>query len=135
MIRQIPFTIAVRLMLALLVLVLGYHLLIITGTISYTAAWGGRLKSDEEMYVFESVSIVINILLMAIIAIKGGYVKSIKAGKGITVVLWIMVVVFAINTLGNIFAVTLAEALIATPLTFLSAVLCWRMAIEKQPTY
>jgi len=51
--------------------------------------------------------------------------------KIVTIALWAFVVLFAINTVGNVLSKTSLETIIFTPLTFLSAVLCFRIAIEK----
>lgn len=130
MIKRIPFRFAVNFMLVMLSVVLVYHLAIITGIIPYEATWGGRLKTQQEMYRFEAVSIIINLVIMLIIAIKGGYIKRLRPNKMITILLWILVVIYALNTAGNIFSESLLEAIIFTPLTLISAILCVRLAIE-----
>lgn len=130
MVRKIPFRFAVNIMLVLLSLVIVYHLLIITGAIPYEAIWGGRQETTEQMYRFESVSILVNLAMIAVVAIKGRLVKQIKAGKVITVLLWLMFASFLLNTIGNITSMNQLEAIIFTPLTLVSAILCWRMAIE-----
>ncbi|MCF6268271.1 MAG: hypothetical protein L3J41_01010 [Melioribacteraceae bacterium] len=38
----------------------------------------------------------------------------------------------AINTIGNLFSNNFWEMIIFTPLTFISAILCYRMAVEKK---
>ncbi len=130
MIKKISFRFAVNTMLLLLSALLIYHLLIITQIIPYAATWGGRLKTDQEMYRFETISIVVNILIMLIIAIKGGHIKSIGPNKAINILLWIIVVLYALNTLGNIASVNQLEAIIFTPLTLMFTVLCARIAVE-----
>jgi len=44
-------------------LALGFHLLILLKIIPYEITWGGKLKNDNEMYVFEIISIIINSFL------------------------------------------------------------------------
>ena len=43
---------AIKILLSMLTAVLLFHLCIVTGIIPYDITWGGRLKSDQEMYVF-----------------------------------------------------------------------------------
>lgn len=117
-------------MLVLLSALLVYHLLIITQVIPYDITWGGRLKSEQEMYRFEAVSIVLNIIIILIIAIKGGYIKKLAPNKLIKILLWLLVVLYALNTLGNIFSTNIIEAIVFTPMTLLFAVLCARLALE-----
>lgn len=47
-------------LLIILSIFLVFHCLILCKIIPYNILWGGRLKSDIEMYRFETVSILIN---------------------------------------------------------------------------
>ncbi|MCB0699180.1 MAG: hypothetical protein H6551_09835 [Chitinophagales bacterium] len=107
-----------------------YHLLIIAQVVPFDAIWGGRLTNEEEMYRFEMVSIILNIVILMVIAIKGGYIRRIKPNRTIRVLLWLLVVLYIFNTIGNILSTNILEAAIFTPITLISALLCWRMAIE-----
>jgi len=113
------------------VLVLIYHLLIITGTIPYEAAWGGRLENDEQMIQFESFSILMNLFILFLVSIKAGYSKIKIPQAVITVFLWVFVALFALNTFGNLMATNIWEKVIFTPMTALLAIFFWRMAVEK----
>lgn len=130
MFKKIPFRFAVNIMLFLLSVIIVYHLLIITQVVPYEATWGGRLKTEQEMYRFESVSILLNLVIAFVVIIKGGYIKRFVPGKFITVLLWLIAVLFAFNTIGNIASVNKLEAIIFTPITLLFTVLCARMAVE-----
>lgn len=130
MIKKIPFHLAVNIMLILLSAMLVYHLLIIAQVVPFDAIWGGRLTNEEEMYRFEMVSIILNIVILMVIAIKGGYIRRIKPNRTIRVLLWLLVVLYIFNTIGNILSTNILEAAIFTPITLISALLCWRMAIE-----
>ncbi len=118
-------------MLILLVLVLIYHLLILIELIPYQIAWGGRLETRSQMLAFESVSIGINLIIMTIILLKGEYIKTRIPVRVINILLWILTVVFILNTVGNLISNNLLETIIFTPLTCISAILCYRMAVEK----
>ncbi|MEZ5017585.1 MAG: hypothetical protein R2800_11075 [Flavipsychrobacter sp.] len=130
MLKRIPFRFAVNTMLFLLSAILVYHFLIVAQLIPYEATWGGRLKTEQEMYRFESVSIILNLAIAFIIAVKGGYIKRIVPGKLITFLLWLIAALFALNTIGNITSINNLEAIIFTPVTLLFAVLCVRIAVE-----
>jgi len=119
-------------MLILLTLVLFYHLLILTELISYQVAWGGRLETKSQMYSFETVSIIVNLIIITVILIKGGYIKTKISARIINILLWILTAIFVLNTIGNIFSNNFLEMIIFTPLTFISSILCYRMAIEKK---
>jgi len=46
-------------------------------------------------------------------------------------IIWVFVFLFALNTLGNLFAENLIEQILGTLLTFISATLCWIIVKKK----
>lgn len=116
--------IAIRLMLWSLVAVMLFHLSIILKIVPYEIAWGGRLKNDSSMYVFETVSMLINIFLFFLLLIKGRYSSEFIPLKFVNIALWVFLVIFGINTLGNIFAETNFEKFFAI-ITFGFSFLIW----------
>lgn len=116
----------IRLMLILLSFVTVFHIGIIVKLIPYDIAWGGRLKNDQEMYVFETISILINLLLISVLFIKAGFLKVKVNKKLINAVLWIFFFLFILNTVGNILAKTTFEKMFAV-LTLISAVFLWKI--------
>ncbi|MFQ3215125.1 MAG: putative membrane protein [Marivirga sp.] len=117
--------IALKLMIGLLSIVILFHLCVLLEIISYKIVWAGRLNSKEEMYVFEALSILINIFLIIVLYIKFQNIKNKEANRVINVIIWVFVFLFALNTFGNIFAESLIEQIIGTLITFISAALCW----------
>ena len=116
-------------MIVLILIALTYHLIIITELIPYDAVWGGRLKSIEQMHQFEIFSMAINLFMLLVILIKGGYIKINIPKLIINTFLWLFAILFAINTFGNLFSVSIWETIIFTPITLVSAVLCLRLAL------
>jgi hypothetical protein len=94
--------------------------------------WGGRLKDAAQMRRFETVSILTNAVMMAVVAIRGGYLPVRIPARIITIALWLMVALFVLNTLGNLASVNRWERFIFTPLTGVLALLCLRLAIRKE---
>jgi hypothetical protein len=86
-----------------------FHSCILLKIIPYDITWGGRLQNDQEMYVFETTSIAINLFLIWTLLMKGDFVTYKFPVKVIHIILWIFVVVFTLNTIGNIFAKTIFE--------------------------
>ena len=115
---------ATRIMLGLLSMVILFHLLVIMKVIPYTIAWGGRLQTDEQMYMFETTSILINLFLGFILLMKGRYINYQFKNKTLNIVLWIFLGLFILNTIGNIFAQSTFEKMFAL-LTLLLAFLVW----------
>jgi len=115
---------AIKMMLYLLVAVILFHLSIILKIVPYEITWGGRLTNDSEMYVFESISIIINLFLFSILLIKGKYLREFISMKIVNITLWIFFVLFGLNTIGNILAITNLEKFF-TLLTLASSILIW----------
>jgi hypothetical protein len=97
---------AIKILLCLSTAVIIFHLLIIFKVIPYTITWGGRLKNDQEMYVFEVSSIFINLLLVAALLFKARTFKFKIPILLVDVVLWIFLSIFILNTIANLFAKT-----------------------------
>ena len=116
--------IAIKIMLWLVVAITIFHMAILFKVIPYEITWGGRLKSDSEMYVFESISLAINFFLGLVLLIKGEYVKQILPLKIVNIVLWAFLVLFILNTIGNIVAKTNFEKYFAI-ITLSFSILIW----------
>lgn len=123
--------IALKLMIGLLSTVLIFHLCVLFEIISYKIVWAGKLNSKEEMYVFEAVSILINFFLIIVLCIKFQNIKKSETNRIINIIIWLFVFLFALNTLGNLFAENLIEQILGTLLTFISATLCWIIVKKK----
>jgi hypothetical protein len=67
MIQKIPFKFALMFLLILLSTVFVFHFLVIAKIIPYTIVWAGKIEDDTQMYQFESVSILINVILFSAI--------------------------------------------------------------------
>jgi hypothetical protein len=117
----------------LLLLVLSFflvlHFLILLKFIPYNIVWGGRLKSDAEMYRFELVSIVINLFLLFIILIQSNILTINFPQKIMTILLGLMTALFAFNTLGNIKSINKIERIYLTPITLILTICSLILAI------
>jgi hypothetical protein len=120
---------AANALLIILALVVGFHLLILLRVVPFEIVWGGRLKTEDQMLKFETVSIGLNLLMLAVVALKSGRLKlGIKPGV-VHAILWMMFGLFLMNTLGNLFSNNQFEQLVFTPLTLLLAIFSWRLAV------
>lgn len=129
-IKKINVQLAGTLMLVIVTCVVVFHLLVLSGAVPYTIVWGGRLVSVSQMYLLEAVAITINLAVIATVAMKVGYIKPFIPKRAVNFLLWVLVVLFGLNTVGNLFSETALEAVLFTPLTLICAVLCYRMAID-----
>ena len=117
--------IALKIMFILLGTLLIFHLLIFTEQIPYDKVWAGKLNSVGEMKSFEAFSILINFFMVIILFIKYKLLGSGKRNKAIDILIWIFVVFFALNTLGNLFAKSLIELILGSFLTLVCSILCF----------
>lgn len=121
----------IKIFLAILFSVIIFHMCIMVKIIPYSITWGGRLTNDNEMYVFESISILINALLCWLLLMKGKLIDYKISEKIVNVILWIFFGIFVLNTIGNIFAKTTFEKSFAF-LTAISAILLWKIQSKEQ---
>lgn len=121
---------AVKALLVSLSLVIFLHLLILFKIVPFEIAWGGRLQNDEQMYIFETISIVINLILCFILLIKGRYIHFRVKEKVLNSVLWIFLILFILNTVGNLFAQTAFEKLFSI-VTLIFAYFIWLILRPK----
>ncbi len=115
-----------KILLWLIAAVTLFRLGILIKIIPYEITWGGKLKNDSEMYLFESISILINIFLGYVLLIRGEYVSKLIPTKVVNIILWIFLFIFGLNTLGNIFAATLFEKSLSL-LTLVYSYLIWKI--------
>lgn len=93
--------------------------------------WGGRLKSDMEMYRFEIFSILMNAVLVFVVLIHANILPLEIPGKIIKVALWIMAGLFLLNTLGNAISKNKLEQRVFTPITLLLTIFSVILALAN----
>jgi len=128
--RRITEKFATNALLIIFILVMLFHVQVLLGIIPFDIVWGGRLKSQEEMIPFEITSIALNSVMLGIVMMQAGLLRVNVKPIVLKVAFWCMFVLFAINTVGNIFSNNELERLIFTPLTFLLAVFSLRLALK-----
>jgi hypothetical protein len=126
----------INVLIGITVLATIFHLLIVVRVIPYEITWGGRLKTVEEMYVFETISILINSFFIFILFQKGEYLRYFLGKKTVKIVLWIFFTIFVLNTIGNVFAKTNFEKYFAI-FTLINSILIWAInkTIRKQSNH
>jgi hypothetical protein len=102
--------------------------------IPYDIAWGGWLGSDSEMLVFEGISIGMNLFIGLVLLMKGKYISFRFRERTLNAILWVLLSLFLLNTVGNIFARTPFEKVFAI-VTLFFAFLIWKILKAKDPGY
>lgn len=128
MLRRISEPTAGATLLVIQVLSLTYHALIVTSVVSYENVWGGRLTNEVEMYRFEAVSIVLNLLMIALVMRR---MRTPVPSRLLRGACWCFAALFALNTLGNLAAKTMFETMVFTPLTLVAALCFARLGLSS----
>ena len=123
---------ATNVLLVLLSLLVIVHLLILIRIIPFEFIWGRRLTNASQMVRFESLSVFINLLMVAVVAIDAGMLRVKIPPAVIKGALWAMFILFLINTIGNYTSLNPFERMIFTPLTLVLSLLCLLLAINKK---
>lgn len=128
--RSIPFRTAAYILLALFAAAILFQLVVLAGFIPTELVWGGRLQNEDERTVGALVSMAVLVFVsLAVLNRMGNIGRSSSAfGKW---GMWLVCALFALNTIGNLFAMDLRETLIFTPITLVAAVLAARVAMGE----
>lgn len=133
--KLISFRFATNASLALFIIFTLFHLSVILGIILFDYApvdylWGGRMQTSEELLIFEIFSLVVQIIAIFIVLLRAGFINNPALKTSARIAIWILFVLFLLNTIGNILAETWFERFMGI-ITLILAVLMFRLAIEK----
>jgi len=123
---------AIFCLLFILSSIIVFHLLVLAGVIPFQIVWGGRLTDHEQMVRFETVSILLNLFMLTVVAVRAGVLKVRVKLSVIQIMLWGMCGLLLLNTVGNLFSTNAFEKAVFTPLTLVLALCCWRLTIDKK---
>ena len=126
--KILPLSIAVYGIIIILSCTIIFHLLVLLGIIPSTIVWGGNLADKTQLYTMEGISIAINCLMLFVILNYAGIIKINTNRKFLVAVIWLMFLLFLLNTVGNLLAKNAIETWVFTPLTLLLAIFCFRIA-------
>jgi hypothetical protein len=125
--------IALRFLLLILIPLALFHISVLLKIAPPDIIWGGRLGNGIEMYLLESISILVTLYLILILLIRGSFIRPIiLSPKVVSFSLWAFLILFILNTVGNIFAKTTTEQVFAL-LTMVISFLLWTV-LKKQNT-
>lgn len=97
------------------------HLLVLAGLVPYEYVGGGRYPDADAARIGEIAAALTTVLFGWVSAVRGGWARGMSPRVN-RVFLWVMGGLFALNTLGNLFAETLVETVVFTPVTAFLAV-------------
>ena len=116
--RIISFKTAANFSIGIYSLFIAFHFGIILGILFFDFSlggylWGGQMKTDEQLLLFEFFSLVLMGIFLLLTLIHTGKIKLPGMKKAAKVSMWLLFVFFLFNTLGNIVAVTVFERTMA----------------------
>lgn len=136
--RVITFRLAANALLLLFCVAFLFQLSVLAGLIPTEMVWGGRLTDHEERTAGALVSLGTLLLMIGVLTLRmgpGG--RATRSGPWRSIGrygMWVIVLLFALNTAGNLMAMDLRETLIFTPVTLVAALLAWRVALGNDDT-
>ena len=128
--KIISFERAGRIALSLYLIFIVFHILFFLKLIPIDILWGGRFNSYEEAVPFEAFALVMQMVAAWMTAVMLGYTGGTALRKVARVFMWLFFIMFCLNTLGNILAISLFEKFMAI-VTITLAFCSLRMALEK----
>jgi hypothetical protein len=118
-------------LLIVLSLFLVLHICVLLKFIPYNIVWGGRLKTDTEMYRFEVISILMNLFFLFIILVQSSFLVIDFPKVIMNVILWVMTILFLFNTFGNITSKNKIEQKLFTPITIILTIFSLILALTN----
>lgn len=94
-------------------LVLGF--LVILGLISNKYVWGGRVTENSQLILLECTTFIVNGLILWFIAMRVGFMQQRISTKRLHLIFITLSIIMLLNTIGNIFAQTSFEKIMAIP--------------------
>ncbi len=128
--KWIPFKLALSIFLGFATLAMLFHLLVLLGIVPADIVWGGRLQSRNELIQMESISLLLLAFMAVIVSMKARWILP-KFYKIADYLVWLIPLLFFLNTLGNTQALNVTERIIFTPITFILTLISLRIALEK----
>lgn len=129
--KFISFELAANASLVLYGIFFIFHLLVLAGIIPLNIIWGGRIKNRNDLIVFEVFSIVLLFICILLTLLRTKYVNHAKFKTITQIGMWFLFALFLLNTVGNLFAITLIEKIAFTPITALLSFFALRLALGK----
>ena len=117
----------IKIFLVINAVMLILQLLVLIKIIPYHVFWVGKINPEEQLVPFMSISILMDVILISVLLIKlkdiqGKILKNMVDG-----IIWVYVIIFAINTIKNLFSDDLIVLVLGTTFTIVSSFLCWRI--------
>ena len=117
----------------LFVVAIALQLLLAAGVLPITMAWGGTQTVLTPGLRLASVAAAVILVLFAyVIRRRAGLAGSDPPSRTIRILAWLITGFLVLNTLGNVVSPSPGERVVFAPLSFLTAVACFVVAIPRE---
>lgn len=122
---------AAKIVLIILALTVVFHVFVLASIIPSDLVWGGRLANEAEVIQNEWISIILNILMIVLVRFRLQHIKTSFHHSFMLFLMYMMMVVFSLNSLGNILSSNTFETFVFAPITLILALLSFRLAQKE----
>jgi hypothetical protein len=122
---------AIRFLLFIIVSITLFHVGVLDTIVPPDIIWGGQLSSTSEMYLLETISILVALYLIFVLLIKGSFFRPILSPKLVKYSLWFFLILFILNIIGNLLSKTTTEQTFAL-LTMAISFLLWTVLTKQE---
>jgi hypothetical protein len=121
-----------KLVTVLFALVIMLQLLLASGLLPASIAWGGRqTEAAAGLQIANLVAVIVLSGFIYIIRYRAGLVGSSPIPKAIRIGSWVVAGFMVLNTLGNLASVNAVEKFLFAPLTLVLAIACFIISASK----
>ena len=110
-----------------------FHTLVVAGVLPTNIVMGGRVDDSAQVRKMEIGAIVMTLVAGLVFALRWRSIASGSPSLILAIAIWAITGLFALNTVGNLFAKTIVERATMTPLTLLLVLAGLRLALEQVP--
>lgn len=122
---------AINTLLILQLLTLLLHILALLQVVNFGSLWGGRLKNEQDMFAFESLSLLVVLFFILIILMKGDYIYPILSQKVLNVFLWFFFLIVCLTSVGFLLSTSIFEKFLSL-IPLLSCFMILRIVIKQR---
>ena len=109
-----------------------FHLAVMAGLVPTEIIWGGRAaETGLSLMTLEAIALsIISVFILFVLAKR----RNLRTGNNSGLInfgMWLIFALFALNTLGNLAALSSTETLLFTPVTIILALCGLRLALAR----
>ena len=120
-----------NILVVFMILLAGFHVLVLLKALPSDIVWGGRIKDlSNNLMTMEIIALLVTLIFLTIICAKTGYIKVVKLKKVVDIGVWAIFVYLILNTIGNLTSKGCFESLVLSPITLIMAFFAFRLAIK-----